>query len=387
MSLSILDFLQIITIPHLSTLFYSKLCPKHPILEFLLYSVPQYLVVMFLDKAYLVFISLLVPIIVIPGRFHYKYEKSTDPIDRSRMLIIFLVMLAIFAADFKGYDSSKLGKSMDLNFRLMDVGVGSFVYNAGLVSYKAKNSKKMVNFLKCFIFGTARFLSKIFLKIDVREAEFGRHLNFFYDLGFLNLITMFFKPKNPFFTGVFILLMYQGALSLGLDEVILNNRRENIFMANLEGILFLIPQLSIIFMSQSFGRSMIEKKRLDATKDLMYGLLVFLVSYCFQPIARRLHNMPFCSLMFASNAFVAILFDFCNMKFGVCELSITKFGSKNMLNILIIGNLMIVLVGRLSIFKTESTVGKIGWTQLYLFILFYLYYLIDKKLNLNKSVI
>lgn len=375
-----MNFLQIITIPHLSTLFYSKFCPKNILLEFAFYSIPQYLVVMFLDRAYLVFISLLIPIIIIPKRFHHKYEKSTDPIDRSRMLIIFLVALAIYASDFKGYDSPRLGKSMDLNFRLMDVGVGSFVYNAGVVSHRAKNSKKMMNFLKCFILGTARFLSKMYLKIDVKEAEFGRHLNFFYDLGFLNLITMIFKPKNPFITGSLILLTYQIALCLGLNEVILDNTRNNVFMANLEGILFLVPQLSIMFMSQSFGKSMMDKRRMNASIDCACGSIMFFVSCCFFPIARRLHNMPFCSLMFASNAFVTLLFDYLNRKFGVCELTVTKFGSKNMLNILIIGNLMVLVSEKLSIFKAENIFGKIGWTQLYLLILFCLYYYIDTKM-------
>ena len=78
----------------------------------------------------------------------------------------------------------------------MDIGVGSFVYNAGLVSYKMSTKKKLNNALKCFLLGTARLLSILLMKLSVKDEEFGCHLNFFYILAILNLVSIFVKFRE-----------------------------------------------------------------------------------------------------------------------------------------------------------------------------------------------
>lgn len=371
-------------------LVYSRICPANTFLEFLFYSIPQYLALRFIEKAYLLYLALIAMLLIVPRKYHHSYATHTDPIDRARMTISFLVCLAIFAADFKNYDSSRFGKSMDCEFRLMDVGVGSFVFNSGLVSFKASTRKKLVNSGKCFFFGMCRFLSKVLLKVDVREAEFGKHFNFFIDLALLNLISVFATPRFPFVCGLIVIFWHQIALSLGLEAKILSNDRKNFFTANLEGIVFLIPQFGMYLMSQEIGRLVVvEKSMRKVVACFAITVALFCGIHFYEPVARRLHNAPFCLLMHAAHTAIIIIFDFFNVHFKLGELKISKFGSKNMLNTLIISNMLIPAARYVGLFEESSDIKIAIKIQIYLFTIFYLIFKAQeflKKRTANNEV-
>lgn len=373
MSLSIIEFCEIIAIPHISMLAYSRICPPDRFLEFLFYSIPQYLVLKFLDWAYLVYLFFIGIIILIPKTHQYSHDTHTSPIDRLRMTIIFLVCYTIFAADFKNYDRDRLGKSMNRNFKLMDVGVASFTYNSGIVSFKAATRKKLVNCAKCLFFAILRLLSKLYLGVDVSEAEFGRHLNFFFDLAAINFLSIFVNVSAPFFVGLGLILVYQALLVWGLDDLIFQNARETFIMANIEGIVFLIPQFGLYLMARDVGYTFLVKKSMKRIfLYLIISCLVFFTSLLFTSPIRRLHNTPFCLLIFTTHTATVALFDFFNKYFNIRPLKITESGSRNMLCILVLGNLAIVLFKHMGWFSCSSEIEKDIKIQLYLMFLFYL---------------
>ena len=107
MALSVLEVFMLTSITQLSMVVYSRILPENPFIEFLFFSIPQYLVFRYLRYAYITYIALFIVLLVFPKKHQNAYAKHTCPIDRLRMLIISLVSLAIFSADFKFYDSSK----------------------------------------------------------------------------------------------------------------------------------------------------------------------------------------------------------------------------------------------------------------------------------------
>lgn len=87
--------------------------------------------------------------LLIPYNKNRTIEVEGDAIDKTRFIIISCVSIAVFAADFPFYHLKrhKLGKSMSDGLKLMDIGVGSFVYNGGFFSTFAKPHKKIKIFL------------------------------------------------------------------------------------------------------------------------------------------------------------------------------------------------------------------------------------------------
>ncbi|KAM0680412.1 hypothetical protein GINT2_001472 [Glugoides intestinalis] len=388
MSLKVLELVQLTSVAPLSMLAYSRLCPKNDLLEFFCYSIPLHLAFRFVDKVYIILLSILAILIAVPQKYHRRYDSSTNSIDNMRMLIIFLVCLAIFAADFPYYNSAKLGKSTREGFRLMDTGVGFFVYNAGIVSFKASKRKKIRNIILSAFLGIFRLISKLSLALNVKDEEFGRHLNFFLELAILNVISLGITTLRPYLMGLLILCAYQVALFLGLKNLIFNNSRENIFMANLEGIVFLIPQFGLYLISQEIGKTIIKKKvsRSTAAKGVLTTVLFCAFNFI-DPANRRLHNMAYCLLIYLISTGIIIVFDYINKKFQLDTLEVSKFGSKKILFILIGANLLIPLAKYTGYFKEVSKVKIELKIQIYLFFVFYVPYKLQKVFGKQKAVI
>jgi len=380
MALSILEAFTVISITQLSMVVYSRILPENPFLEFLLFSVPQYLVFRYLKYAYLIYTVLFMALLVFPKKRQHAYSKHTCPIDRLRMLIISLVSLAIYSANFKFYDSDRYGKSMEYGLLLMDIGVGSFVYNAGLVSCKMSTRKKLINALKCLVFGAGRQMSIILMGLSVKDAEFGHHLNFFYILAILNLISIFVRlEKNQAFFGCLLIFFHQILLQTFLEDMIFNNQRENMIMMNLEGISYIIPEFGIYLISQEIGKIFIERKNLNRIVKYNIGFIViFAVSVFKFEISRRIHNIPFSLFVIILNTSQLIACEYLNNEHQLGFFRIAHFASKNMLFMLLFSNLLIPISKSLGIFEADNLI-EIGLKTLgYLFIVYFVPYMVNR---------
>lgn len=404
-------------IVHLSVPVYSLLLPESLFLEFLFSAVPQYLAIVFLKHAGLIYLGfgaalsvcfllefrknkssrfadLTTSIATIPvAKINTSHETNVYPgtngvqlsnsmsIDRTRFLLISCVAIAVFAADFSFYDSQKLGKSMGYGLKLMDIGVGSFVYNAGFFSVKADSRRKIQNAILAFFLGTLRYLSKVVFKLDVHDAEFGTHMNFFFNLGILNILSMIIDTHFNFIVGFLMCLLHEYFLKFqGLEDLILNNTRSNLITANVEGITFVLPQMGIFLMANGISRVVFSGQ--SARKVVLYNVffvLVWSLTRIYSLSCRRLHNLCFCMINMALLTTSGIFFQIANKEFKIRPLKLHRFASKHMLFILLWLNILTGINKSFLDLKYKSDYANHITSFAYLTLVFYIPCVIEGK--------
>lgn len=371
MSLSIKELFIITSVSHLSMILYSKIPFKNDFIEFLLYALPQLIVFSYPEKYYYIYIFLIIIIVFLP-KSNCESLENTNLIDRLRMQIMFLVSIAIYSADFWNYNSEKMGKGMNYGLKMMDIGVGCFVYNAGLLSSYSTNSKKFCSSIKCLLFGIIRYISKAYFNIYVSDAEFGVHLNFFIILAILNLLSIIFNTKYGNIIGLIFLLVHQLMLYLFLNEWILKNERKSFFMSNLEGFSYILPELGIYLISKEIGMLIKDKNYKKLVLTNLFYIILFTTSFLFEDITRRLHNLSFCLIIIVLLTTNIILYEFLDNFYFLPKLNISYFASRNLLLILILSNILIVFSNYFEIFKEKSEIKINLWTIFYLMLIYYI---------------
>lgn len=249
--MNILELFSIIASFHISIFIYSVKRYNNKVLEVCFSILPLYLSIVFVRYVYLINLSLVIILFLLPARKEGddvldRSQKKDGVLDSFRFIIITCVAIAIFVSDLPIYDSEKLGKRMEYGLGLMDVGAGAFVYNAGLLSLRTNIRKKLYKAFIAAALGTVRLASVYWFDANVDSAEFGRHLNFFYGLGILNLLFTIavFPFRAPI--GLFLCALHEIILKYaGLGDRILNTERENWVTANIEGLSFVLPQFGM----------------------------------------------------------------------------------------------------------------------------------------------
>lgn len=97
---------------------------------------------------------------------------------RASMLLV--TSICILAVDFSAYPR-RFAKTEELGFGVMDAGVGSFVFSAGIVA-PTSPIKMSNNAQKCgplFILGVLKYLSTRMVDYHNHVSEYGIHWNFF----------------------------------------------------------------------------------------------------------------------------------------------------------------------------------------------------------------
>jgi phosphatidylinositol glycan class W len=259
-------------------------------------------------------------------------KKSFLTTYRGAMLVI--TCLAILAVDFRIFPR-RFAKVENWGTSLMDVGVGSFVFSAGVVAarpiLKEQLEGKTIplstrlyhsirHSLPLLILGFIRLWSVKGLDYAEHVTEYGVHWNFFFTLGFLPPFMALFHSAFqyiPSFAGLAILLgvAYQAALEFtSLKAFVLTAPRTNLFDKNREGIFSFFGYLAIFLAGQSTGMFVLprslsssasatgrqQRKRLLLTLGAWSGiwilLFTFTTSYSYGlnlSVSRRLANLPY----------------------------------------------------------------------------------------------
>lgn len=189
---------------------------------------------------------------------------------RGAMMVITCV--AILAVDFRVFPR-RFAKVENWGTSLMDMGVGSFVFTAGVVSVRSslkegkegrsQLSQRLVTSFRhsipLLILGTVRLISVKGLDYAEHASEYGIHWNFFFTLGFLPPFVALFQaafdlvPSYAFLSCV-LAAVYEIALDCtSLGSYILIAPRNNLFSQNREGIFSFIGYLAIFLAGQSLG--------------------------------------------------------------------------------------------------------------------------------------
>ena len=244
-----------------------------------------------------------------------------------------ITCLAILAVDFRIFPR-RFAKVENWGTSLMDVGVGSFVFSAGVVAARpilkqnlsgpstllsTRLYRSARHSLPLIVLGFVRLYSVKGLDYAEHVTEYGVHWNFFFTLGFLPPFVALFQSAFqiiPSYTLLSILLgaSYEIALELTpLKAFILTGPRTDLFSKNREGIFSFFGYLAIFLAGQSTGMFVIPRSvswlpstgsemrknlliRLSAWSSIWILLFWFSTNYSYGlslSVSRRLANLPY----------------------------------------------------------------------------------------------
>ena len=267
-----------------------------------------------------------------------------------RGAMIVVTCLAILAVDFRIFPR-RFAKVETWGTSLMDVGVGSFVFSAGLVSARpilqARLAGKVSTFssqlrsafrasLPLLALGFIRLYSVKGLDYAEHVTEYGVHWNFFFTLGMLPPFVALLQSASAVvpYTGLVSILissLYQTLLEFTrLKAFILAAPRTDLLSQNREGFFSFWGYLAIFLAGQALGFDVLprdasqapakkpsseQRKRLLARLavwSVVWALLFYLVTcynlgFSFQ-ISRRLANQPYVFWVSAFNCAQILMF-------------------------------------------------------------------------------
>lgn len=271
---------------------------------------------------------------------------STKPfLTTYRGCLMVVTCLAILAVDFRLFPR-RFAKVETWGTSLMDIGVGSFVFSAGIVGARpvlkeraeAKTTaiaqrllSSLRHSLPLLALGVIRLLSVKGLDYAEHVSEYGVHWNFFFTLGLLPPFVAIFQSALkiiPSYAGLAVLLglLYQVALeSTSLKAYILTAPRSDLLSMNREGVFSFCGYLAIFLAGQDTGMLVLPRRlstrpsnsapgspqRLTfvltmAVWTLVWGTLYFLVTdYHYGAglsVSRRLANLPYILFVVAFNS-------------------------------------------------------------------------------------
>lgn len=243
-----------------------------------------------------------------------------------------ITCLAILAVDFRIFPR-RFAKVESWGTSLMDVGVGSFVFSAGVVAarpiLKEKLAKRSTSLgtrlyqsirhsVPLLVLGLVRLYSVKGLDYAEHVSEYGVHWNFFFTLGFLPPFLAIFQSLFellPSYAGLSILLgvAYQLVLEFtNLKAYVLTAPRVDILSQNKEGIFSFFGYLAIFLAGQSTGMFVLPRRMSDghnpqqqrnrllfvlgAWSGVWILLFMFTTNYRYGlnlAVSRRIANLPY----------------------------------------------------------------------------------------------
>ena len=258
-------------------------------------------------------------------------KKPFLTIYRGAMMIT--TCIAILAVDFRIFPR-RFAKVENWGTSLMDVGVGSFVFSAGIVAARPLLKEKLAarstslssrlwhsmrHSLPLLVLGLIRLYTVKGLDYAEHVTEYGVHWNFFFTLGclppFLAIFQSAFQLVPSYAAlGIMLCSFYQIALEFtDLKGFILTGPRDNLFSKNREGIFSFFGYLAIFLAGQSTGMIVIprslstkltggtaQRKRLLLTLGAwcVTWISLFTVTSSYKyglnlTVSRRLANLPY----------------------------------------------------------------------------------------------
>lgn len=190
---------------------------------------------------------------------------------RGSMLV--LTCVAILAVDFRLFPR-RFAKVETWGTSLMDLGVGSFVFSAGVVAARplvrqraegktsplgARLLQSLRHSLPLLVLGVVRTLSVKGLDYAEHVSEYGVHWNFFFTLGLLPPFVAAFQSALsvvPSHAALALLLsgLYEVALNkTGLGAFVLTAPRDGLLAMNKEGVFSFFGYLAIFLSGQDAG--------------------------------------------------------------------------------------------------------------------------------------
>lgn len=266
-----------------------------------------------------------------------------------RACMMIATMVAILAVDFRLFPR-RFAKVETWGTSLMDLGVGSFVFSAGVVGARPVLKEKAAGRVKplgkrlleslrhsipLLVLGFIRLLSVKGLDYAEHVAEYGVHWNFFFTLGFLPPFVAIFREVLRVIPSHALLALFVS----GTYEVLLNNTqlkayvltapRVDLISQNKEGIFSFIGYLAIFLVGQDLGMFVIPRTVNPRSKErpgvqrntLLLTMAVWSIVWCVMyvlsthhayglglTVSRRMANLPYVLGVAAFNSLQLLAF-------------------------------------------------------------------------------
>ena len=276
-----------------------------------------------------------------------------------RAAVMYLTFVAILAVDFHVFPR-RFAKTEVLGYGLMDVGAGSFVVAAGLVSPRArgvhwKNKGAVLRMLPLLALGMTRFLTTKGLNYQEHVSEYGVHWNFFFTLAMLSPIATLTPSRWEVPLG--IMAVYQFFLTKkGLQEYIEDAPRScadsesklcNMFAANREGILGVVGYLVLFLGAEYLGKVCVWNQDGKRTGRLVMASVALWILHQVMVVmgiraSRRSTNATFCVWTLSHNITVLTLLCIASVENEVPP--IFNAVNRNGLTVFVVANLLTGLV-------------------------------------------
>jgi phosphatidylinositol glycan class W len=249
-----------------------------------------------------------------------------------RSSVMYLTFVAILAVDFHVFPR-RFAKTETVGYGLMDLGAGSFVVAAGLVSPRARGSGPILSrnaFLRMIpllVIGMIRLLTTKGLEYQEHVSEYGVHWNFFFTLAMLSPLSALVPYRWE--TPVLLIAVYQWLLTKeGFQQYTEEGPRSctnteswlcDLVAANREGIFGVCGYLALFLGSELLGEHCIwktEVKRKDRLVIAAVGLWIVHAILTIQgiPVSRRTTNATFCVWTLAQSMSMLALLAFASVK-------------------------------------------------------------------------
>jgi len=247
---------------------------------------------------------------------------------RSSMLIT--TTICILAVDFPVFPR-RFAKTENFGYGLMDLGVGSFVFGAGLVSPESRGCvaaggglvKCLKSCVPLLVLGMARLGMFAMTGYHDHVTEYGVHWNFFFTLAAVKILSTLCLPlvssKLTWVLSVVLAVFYEGLLTFWLGDWIMSDvPRTDLLTANREGLCSSLGYVAIYVAGVAWGQQVAEVKAswsdlaglgrlLVLWVFLMWGSLVYSTTF-FLPPSRRQANYTFFTWIVATNLTLLTLF-------------------------------------------------------------------------------
>ncbi|XP_043649500.1 uncharacterized protein At4g17910 [Drosophila teissieri] len=192
-----------------------------------------------------------------------------------RALTHLITAVCILAIDFGSF-YRPFRKSRQYGAKLMDTGIGLFVFTMAMVSRRTRHwsdlrRSVLYSALPLILLGLARTVSILTLGYGQDAHEYGQHLNAFFTLGFTKFLgalvsTLARKDLHLLPLGFGLLVIHQFGLSvLGVSDYVMNEDvdRSSFFNANREGLVSLPGFVGLFLLSIYVNRWMVAKSLLS----------------------------------------------------------------------------------------------------------------------------
>ena len=239
---------------------------------------------------------------------------------RASMLLI--TTIAILAVDFPVFPR-RLAKTATFGQGLMDLGTGSFVFSAGLVSGEARGraggwAARLLPVAPLVVLGGLRLAAVTASGYHTVVGEYGLHWNFFLSLAAVRLlgaavpVAVYREPRRCWVAALLLAVGWEALLAGGAQAWLLGDGpRTGLIQANREGLASCLGLTALYLAGVAWGADLLALAASPASLATAAGLLVVwsalmwaslaYSSTILPPASRRLANYNFVTWTVAYN--------------------------------------------------------------------------------------